>query len=82
MPYHLLLTAQARSMPLANFRPVRGGGFRVFQEVPLGQRRGSDLAAVATHKFGNLYLDHYANEAAYREGSSRMSNGEMFGISW
>lgn len=32
-----------------------------------------------THKFGNLYLDHYANEAAYREDNRRMSNGEMFG---
>lgn len=31
------------------------------------------------HKFGNLYLDHYANEAAYREDNRRMSNGEMFG---
>lgn len=30
------------------------------------------------HKFGNLYLDHYANEAAYREDNRRMSNGEMF----
>ncbi len=32
-----------------------------------------------THKFGNLYLDNYANEAAYREDNRRMSNGEMFG---
>lgn len=31
------------------------------------------------HKFGNIYLDHYANEAAYREDNRRMSNGEMFG---
>ena len=31
------------------------------------------------HRFGNLYLDHYANEAAYREDNRRMSNGEMFG---
>jgi hypothetical protein len=30
------------------------------------------------HKFGNLYLDHYANEAAYREDNRRMSNGQMF----
>lgn len=32
-----------------------------------------------THKFGIIYLDHYANEAAYREDNRRMSNGEMFG---
>jgi transposase-like protein len=31
------------------------------------------------HKFGTLYLDNYANEAAYREDNRRMSNGEMFG---
>lgn len=31
------------------------------------------------HKFGIQYLDHYANEAAYREDNRRMSNGEMFG---
>lgn len=30
------------------------------------------------HKFGIMYLDHYANEAAYREDNRRMSNGEMF----
>lgn len=30
------------------------------------------------HKFGNLYLNNYANEAAYREDNRRMSNGEMF----
>lgn len=30
------------------------------------------------HKFGNLYLDNYANEAAYREDTRRMSNGEIF----
>ncbi|MDF0607102.1 hypothetical protein HZU77_015875 [Neisseriaceae bacterium TC5R-5] len=29
--------------------------------------------------FGTLYLDNYANEAAYREDHRRMSNGEMFG---
>lgn len=30
------------------------------------------------HKFGNLYLLNYANEAAYREDNRRISNGEMF----
>ena len=30
------------------------------------------------HKFGIMYLNHYANEAAYREDNRRMSNGEMF----
>ena len=30
------------------------------------------------HKFGVMYLDNYANEAAYREDNRRMSNGEMF----
>ena len=30
------------------------------------------------HKFGNIYLDHYANEAAYREDNRRMNNGTMF----
>ena len=30
------------------------------------------------HKFGNQYLDNYANEAAYREDNRRMSNGVMF----
>lgn len=30
------------------------------------------------HKFGLLYLSHYANEAAYREDNRRMSNGDMF----
>ena len=31
------------------------------------------------HKFGNLYLNRYANEAAYREDSRRQSNGSIFG---
>ena len=31
-----------------------------------------------THKFGNLYLANYANEAAYREDTRRMPNGEIF----
>lgn len=30
------------------------------------------------HKFGNLYLANYANEAAYREGTRRQANGEIF----
>ncbi|MCL2658764.1 MAG: IS1595 family transposase [Betaproteobacteria bacterium] len=30
------------------------------------------------HKFGNLYLANYANEAAYREDTRRWSNGEIF----
>lgn len=31
-----------------------------------------------THKFGNLYLANYANEAAYREDTRRLPNGEIF----
>lgn len=31
-----------------------------------------------THKFGNLYLANYANEAAYREDTRREPNGEIF----
>jgi transposase-like protein len=30
------------------------------------------------HKFGNLYLNNYANEAAYREEHKRQSNGAIF----
>ncbi len=30
------------------------------------------------HKFENLYLLNYANEAAYREDNRRMNNGDMF----
>ncbi len=30
------------------------------------------------HKFGNLYLDNYANEAAYREDTRRWANGDIF----
>ena len=30
------------------------------------------------HKFGNLYLANYANEAAYREDTRRESNGVIF----
>lgn len=31
-----------------------------------------------THKFGNLYLANYANEAGYREDTRRLPNGEIF----
>ena len=31
-----------------------------------------------THKFGLRYLANYANEAAYREDTRRLSNGEIF----
>ena len=31
-----------------------------------------------THKFGNLYLANYANEAAYREDTRRWTNGAIF----
>lgn len=31
-----------------------------------------------THKFGNLYLANYANEAAFREDTRRQSNGAIF----
>jgi transposase-like protein len=31
-----------------------------------------------THKFGNQYLANYANEAAYREDTRRLPNGEIF----
>lgn len=30
------------------------------------------------HKFGNLYLANYANEAAYREDTRRWANGRIF----
>lgn len=30
------------------------------------------------HKMDNLYMDRYANEAAYREDNRRMNNGAMF----
>lgn len=30
------------------------------------------------HKFGNLYLANYANEAAYREDTRRWANGKIF----
>ena len=30
------------------------------------------------HKFGNLYLGNYANEAAYREDTRRWANGKIF----
>lgn len=31
-----------------------------------------------THKMSNKYMDHYANEAAYREDTRRTSNGAIF----
>jgi hypothetical protein len=31
-----------------------------------------------THQMDNLYMDRYANEAAYREDTRRMSNGDIF----
>ena len=43
--------------------------FSRFRRMQLGQ----------VHKFGNLYLNRYANEAAYREDSRRQSNGAIFG---
>lgn len=42
--------------------------FSRFRRMQLGQ----------VHKFGNLYLNRYANEAAYREDTRRQSNGEIF----
>ena len=31
-----------------------------------------------THRMSNLYMDRYANEAAYRENTRRISNGNIF----
>jgi len=42
--------------------------FSRFRRMQLGQY----------HKFGNFYLNRYANEAAYREDTRRTSNGEIF----
>ncbi|MDE2599720.1 MAG: IS1595 family transposase [Rhodocyclaceae bacterium] len=42
--------------------------FSRFRRMQVGQ----------VHKFGNLYLNNYANEAAYREDTRRWSNGEIF----
>jgi len=42
--------------------------FSRFRRMQLGQ----------THKFGNMYLNRYANEAAYREDTRRRSNGDIF----
>ncbi len=42
--------------------------FSRFRRMQLGQ----------VHRFGNLYLDRYANEAAYREDTRRKSNGAIF----
>lgn len=43
--------------------------FSRFRRMQIGQ----------VHSFGNLYLNRYANEAAYREDTRRQSNGEIFG---
>ena len=42
--------------------------FSRFRRMEIGQ----------THKFGIRYLANYANEAAYREDTRRLSNGEIF----
>jgi transposase-like protein len=42
--------------------------FSRFRRMQLGQ----------VHKFGNLYLNRYVNEAAFREDTRRKSNGEIF----
>ena len=42
--------------------------FSRFRRMEIGQ----------THKFGLRYLANYANEAAYREDTRRLSNGEIF----
>lgn len=42
--------------------------FSRFRRMQMGQM----------HKFGNLYLNRYANEAAYREDTRRRSNGDIF----
>lgn len=42
--------------------------FSRFRRMQLGQM----------HKFGNQYLANYAHEAAYREDTRRMPNGEIF----
>ena len=42
--------------------------FSRFRRMEIGQ----------THKFGTRYLANYANEAAYREDTRRLSNGEIF----
>jgi hypothetical protein len=42
--------------------------FARFRRMEIGQ----------THKFGLHYLANYANEAAYREDTRRLSNGEIF----
>lgn len=43
--------------------------FSRFRRMQLGQ----------VHKFGNLYLNRYANEAVYRENTRRETNGSIFG---
>ena len=42
--------------------------FSRFRRMQLGQ----------VHKFGNLYLNRYANEAAFREDTRRKPNGDIF----
>lgn len=42
--------------------------FSRFRRMQIGQ----------VHKFGVMYLDNYANEAAYREDTRRWSNGAIF----
>ena len=42
--------------------------FSRFRRMQIGQM----------HLFGNLYLNRYANEAAYREDTRRRSNGDIF----
>jgi len=42
--------------------------FSRFRRMQIGQM----------HSFGNLYLNRYANEAAYREDTRRRSNGDIF----
>jgi len=42
--------------------------FSRFRRMEIGQ----------THKFSTRYLANYANEAAYREDTRRLSNGEIF----
>ena len=43
--------------------------FSRFRRMQIGQ----------VHNFGNLYLNRYANEAAYREDTRRQPNGVIFG---
>jgi hypothetical protein len=53
-------------------------------DTPLRRLSGTRISLVPpseigqTHKFGTRYLANYANEAAYREDTRRLSNGEIF----